>query len=99
MGSVKQPRRIHNILGIHVRVFYSLALICTLEVRCRHFFELVPGLHLPTLLDPDKIVSRSQVLLWSCCLFATQSSGAAQAYYTRETVRIEFSRPKRQMAR
>lgn len=39
MGSVKQPSNIRNILGIHVRVFYSLALICALEVRCRHFLN------------------------------------------------------------
>ena len=35
MGAVKQsPGSIRSVLGIHVRVFYSLALICALEVRC-----------------------------------------------------------------
>ena len=62
MGSVNKPNdsSVRKFLGIHVRVFWCLALICALEV-----------------------------LLWSFCLFASQSSGAAQAYYTRETVNLK----------
>jgi len=62
MGSVKKSNdsSIQKFLGINVRVFWCLALICALEV-----------------------------LLWSFCLFASQSSGAAQEYYTRETVNLK----------
>ena len=98
MGSVKQPRRIHSILGIHVRVFYSLALICTLEVRCRHFLNSFPD----CIFQRCWTLTRSFHARRSCfsrAVYLPQSSGAAQAYYTRETVRINFSRPKRQMAR
>mmetsp|Transcript_20910 Transcript_20910/g.51755 ORF Transcript_20910/g.51755 Transcript_20910/m.51755 type:complete len:146 (-) Transcript_20910:62-499(-) len=39
------------------------------------------------------IISALEVLLWSCCLLPFQSSagctGAAQAYYTRETVNLK----------
>mmetsp|Transcript_5642 Transcript_5642/g.22853 ORF Transcript_5642/g.22853 Transcript_5642/m.22853 type:complete len:146 (+) Transcript_5642:165-602(+) len=62
MGSVNKSNdsSVRKFLGIHVRVFWCLALICALEV-----------------------------LLWSFCLFGSQSSGAAQAYYTRETVNLK----------
>ena len=87
MGSVNKPNdsSVRKFLGIHVRVFWCLALICALEVRCRLPYSNRQPRRSPFApLTPRP--RSSQVLLWSFCLFASQSSGAAQAYYTRETV-------------
>jgi hypothetical protein len=88
MGSVNKSNdsSVRKFLGIHVRVFWCLALICALEVRCR-----LPYLNRQPRRSPFAPLTprprSTQVLLWSFCLFGSQSSGAAQAYYTRETVR------------
>ena len=92
MGSVNKSNdsSVRKFLGIHVRVFWCLALICALEVRCR-----LPYLNRQPRRSPFAPLTprprSTQVLLWSFCLFWSQSSGAAQAYYTRETVRARAS--------
>ena len=95
MGSVNKPNdsSVRKFLGIHVRVFWCLALICALEVRCRLSYSN----RQPRRSSFAPLTTRprsSQVLLWSFCLFASQSSGAAQAYYTRETVRVRARQPR-----
>ena len=94
MGSVNKSNdsSVRKFLGIHVRVFWCLALICALEVRCR-----LPYLNRQPRRSPFAPLTprprSTQVLLWSFCLFGSQSSGAAQAYYTRETVRARARHP------